>query len=131
MALLYHMAVQRMCKNPLEEDDVVGITNYIDLGLQAWTLAFLAESYDYEVWHLQNSADLWNLQVATNLEAGSSPASSSQGVQNVEQESHLRVGAAWQVSYHCCLDNRRDSVQTVESFHCCRPTVRQRRVISQ
>lgn len=34
VAMLYHMAVQRQCKNPLEEDNIVGITNYLNLGLQ-------------------------------------------------------------------------------------------------
>ena len=34
MSFLHHMAVQRLCKNPLEDEDVVGITNYIDIGLQ-------------------------------------------------------------------------------------------------
>ena len=34
LSLLYHMASQRMVKNPLEEDNIVGITNYLDLGLQ-------------------------------------------------------------------------------------------------
>lgn len=40
VSLLYHMAVQRLCRNPLEEDNVVGITNYMDLGLQVSSLLF-------------------------------------------------------------------------------------------
>ena len=38
VSLLYHMAVQRQCKNPLENNSVVGVTNYIDLGLQVFSL---------------------------------------------------------------------------------------------
>ena len=34
MSFLHHMAVQRLCKNPFEEKEVVGITNYLDFGLQ-------------------------------------------------------------------------------------------------
>lgn len=34
LSLLYHMAAQRRVKNPLEEDNIVGITNYLDMGLQ-------------------------------------------------------------------------------------------------
>ncbi|KAG4390610.1 hypothetical protein GLYMA_05G007402v4 [Glycine max] len=32
-----HMAVQRRVKNPLEENSVVGITNYIDFGFELQT----------------------------------------------------------------------------------------------
>lgn len=35
LSFLHHMAVQRLCKNPLEDEEVVGITNYLDIGLQA------------------------------------------------------------------------------------------------
>lgn len=34
MSILHHMAVQRRCWNPREDNDIVGITNYIDFGLQ-------------------------------------------------------------------------------------------------
>lgn len=34
VSLLYHVAANRQCKNPLEESKVVAITNYLDLGLQ-------------------------------------------------------------------------------------------------
>ena len=34
VSFLHHMAVQRRCRNPLEDDRVVGIANYLDLGLQ-------------------------------------------------------------------------------------------------
>lgn len=34
LSLLYHMAAQRLVKNPLEEENIMGITNYLDLGLQ-------------------------------------------------------------------------------------------------
>ena len=33
------MAAQRDVKNPLEEDNIVGITNYLDLGLQVHSVA--------------------------------------------------------------------------------------------
>ena len=36
LSLLYHMAAQRDVKNPMEEDNIVGITNYLDLGLQVY-----------------------------------------------------------------------------------------------
>ena len=34
VSFLYHMAVQRLCHNPLEDKSVVGIANYLDIGLQ-------------------------------------------------------------------------------------------------
>ena len=34
MSFLHHMAVQRLCKNPFEDAEVAGITNYLDFGLQ-------------------------------------------------------------------------------------------------
>ena len=37
MSFLHHMAVQRLCNNPFEEKEVVGITNYLDFGLQVHT----------------------------------------------------------------------------------------------
>ncbi len=41
LSFLHHMAVQRLCKNPLEDEEVVGITNYLDIGLQASSVTFL------------------------------------------------------------------------------------------
>ena len=38
MSFLHHMAVQRLCKNPLEDKEIVGITNYLDFGLQVGML---------------------------------------------------------------------------------------------
>ena len=35
VSLLHHMAVQRLCHNPFEEEGVIGIANYLDIGLQA------------------------------------------------------------------------------------------------
>ncbi len=35
LSFMHHMAVQRLCKNPFEDETVVGITNYINIGLQA------------------------------------------------------------------------------------------------
>ena len=35
LSFMHHMAVQRLCKNPFEDEDVVGITNYVNIGLQA------------------------------------------------------------------------------------------------
>lgn len=34
MSFLHHQAVQRLSHNPLEHQDVVGVTNYLDVGLQ-------------------------------------------------------------------------------------------------
>ena len=34
LSFMHHMAVQRLCKNPFEDEDVVGITNYVNIGLQ-------------------------------------------------------------------------------------------------
>ena len=35
LSFMHHMAAQRLCKNPFEDESVVGITNYINIGLQA------------------------------------------------------------------------------------------------
>lgn len=34
VSFLHHQAVQRLSHNPLEQQDVVGVTNYLDVGLQ-------------------------------------------------------------------------------------------------
>ena len=34
VSFLHHQAVQRLSHNPLEHQDVVGVTNYFDVGLQ-------------------------------------------------------------------------------------------------
>jgi hypothetical protein len=34
VSFLHHQAVQRLSHNPLEHQDVVGVTNYLDVGLQ-------------------------------------------------------------------------------------------------
>ena len=34
LSFMHHMAVQRMCKNPFEDENVVGVTNYVNIGLQ-------------------------------------------------------------------------------------------------
>lgn len=35
VSFLHHQPVQRLSHNPLERQDVVGVTNYLDVGLQA------------------------------------------------------------------------------------------------
>ena len=40
VSYLHHMAVQRQCHNPLEDAQVVGIANYLDLGLQVSSCQF-------------------------------------------------------------------------------------------
>ena len=34
VSFLHHQPVQRLSHNPLEHQDVVGVTNYLDVGLQ-------------------------------------------------------------------------------------------------
>ena len=34
MSFMNHMAVQRQCRNFMEDTHVVGITNYLDIGMQ-------------------------------------------------------------------------------------------------
>ena len=34
VSFLHHQPVQRLSHNPLEQQDVVGVTNYLDVGLQ-------------------------------------------------------------------------------------------------
>ena len=45
LSFMHHMAVQRLCKNPFEEENVVGITNYVNIGLQARSWFLLAWVY--------------------------------------------------------------------------------------
>ena len=40
VSFLHHQAVQRLSHNPLEHQDVVGVTNYLDVGLQVCTAPF-------------------------------------------------------------------------------------------
>ena len=40
VSFLHHMAVQRLCHNPFEEEGVMGIANYLDIGLQASAVSY-------------------------------------------------------------------------------------------
>ena len=42
VSFLHHQAVQRLSHNPLEQQDVVGVTNYLDVGLQVPSHPYLA-----------------------------------------------------------------------------------------
>lgn len=41
VSFLHHQPVQRLSHNPLEHQDVVGVTNYLDVGLQVCLAAFM------------------------------------------------------------------------------------------
>ena len=65
MSFLHHMAVQRLCKNPFEDAEVAGITNYLDFGLQVHcrpfthTSTLLQDEHALAAW--LNSGSLWCL----------------------------------------------------------------------
>lgn len=81
---LQHMAAVRQVFNPLEKDDVIGITNYIDVGIQL---------------HVPLSA------AAATADgkgaAGATPFSSSSRSSSDDTLAGLRLAASWQVSSSC------------------------------
>lgn len=69
VSLLYHIAASRQCHNPAESSQVVGITNYLDLGLQ----------------------------ITSSLLENGSAADQVDGLVS-QQDSNLRLAASWQVN---------------------------------
>jgi hypothetical protein len=69
VSLLYHIAASRQVKNPTEDTKVVGITNYLDLGLQ----------------------------ITSSLVENGSATQQLDGLAN-QQDSNLRLAASWQVN---------------------------------
>lgn len=45
VSFLHHQAVQRLSHNPLEQQHVVGVTNYLDIGLQVCMRHILCHVY--------------------------------------------------------------------------------------
>jgi hypothetical protein len=72
-----HMAAVRQVFNPLEKDDVIGITNYIDVGIQLHVPLAAAAAADGKA------------------AFGSSSSSSSSG--GDDTQAGLRLAASWQV----------------------------------
>ncbi|KAK9838327.1 hypothetical protein WJX81_004859 [Elliptochloris bilobata] len=73
LSFMHHMAVQRLCKNPFEDEQVVGVTNYINIGLQVVT-------------QLRNDGSFPSDGVASKQRARD------------PVEPSLRLGASWQVN---------------------------------
>ncbi|BDA45555.1 hypothetical protein COCOBI_07-3420 [Coccomyxa sp. Obi] len=82
LSFLHHMAVQRLCKNPLEDEEVVGITNYLDIGLQVVT----------------NIARKHNRVDTSNIDGMAKDVSNA--------DANLRLGAAWQVNKNVLVKGR-------------------------
>ena len=49
VSFLHHQAVQRLSHNPLEQQDVVGVTNYLDIGLQVCMRLNLMYAYYHHI----------------------------------------------------------------------------------
>jgi hypothetical protein len=84
-ACLQHMAAVRQVFNPIEKDDVIGITNYIDVGLQL---------------HVPLTADGGPAAAAAAGGKGAAAAtgsSSSSSSEEVSGTAGLRLAGAWQV----------------------------------
>jgi len=85
------MAAVRQVFNPIEKDDVIGITNYIDVGLQLNVPLAAAEA-----------AAAAGKGTAAAAAAGGS--SSSSGSAEASGAAGLRLAGAWQVGWgggHC------------------------------
>jgi len=78
LSFLHHIAMQRAVKNPLEKGDVVGITNYLDVGLE--------------------------MVVDTGSGSGY-PATTSSSVSS-SQPPTMRLGASWQANKNTLLKAR-------------------------
>ena len=81
VSFLHHMVTQRNVMNPLEKNDVVGISNYLDLAFQMTT-------------------DLSNGQGGSNTTVGSESSGVEQGgeLRNSGSSSGMRIAAAWQAN---------------------------------
>jgi hypothetical protein len=78
------MAAVRQVFNPIEKDDVIGITNYIDVGLQL---------------HVPLTADGGPAAAAAVGGKGAAAAgSSSSSSEEVSGTAGLRLAGAWQVN---------------------------------
>uniref|UniRef100_A0A383V7V0 Uncharacterized protein n=1 Tax=Tetradesmus obliquus TaxID=3088 RepID=A0A383V7V0_TETOB len=89
ISFFQHMAAVRQVFNPLEKDDVIGITNYIDVGIQL---------------HVPLSA------AAATADgkgaAGATPFSSSSRSSSDDTLAGLRLAASWQVNKNVYLKGR-------------------------
>lgn len=113
LSFLQHMAVQRLCKNPFEEEEVVGITNYLDIGLQvSFSFASSLQLSDvlsfraiiaFQSKHCLRAFEVcftesMRLQVVTNLARGHKGVDTAGSAVRDPSTADLRLGAAWQVS---------------------------------
>lgn len=115
LSFLHHMAVQRLCKNPLEDEEVVGITNYLDIGLQASAFSYnvsnnICTSSAEQYLHVcELVVNTWCEQVVTNIARKHNQVDTSnidsmaKDVSNAD--ANLRLGAAWQVLSHHIVFN--------------------------
>jgi hypothetical protein len=92
-AAMQHMAAVRQVFNPIEKDDVIGITNYIDVGLQL---------------HVPLTAEGTGPGDKASAAAAAGDSSSSSDVTGT---AGLRLAGAWQVkrlilSHYCCSKRR-------------------------
>jgi hypothetical protein len=78
-AAMQHMAAVRQVFNPIEKDDVIGITNYIDVGLQL---------------HVPLTAE----GTGPGDKAAAAAAGDSSSSSDVTGAAGLRLAGAWQVN---------------------------------
>ncbi|XP_050382330.1 uncharacterized protein LOC126799216 [Argentina anserina] len=80
-----HVVVQRRVKNPLEENQVVGITNYIDFGFE-----------------LQSRVDRFDDSKTSDDESNSNKVPDSKNI----PDSTFQVAASWQANKNCLLKGK-------------------------
>ncbi|WIA23567.1 hypothetical protein OEZ85_000289 [Tetradesmus obliquus] len=91
ISFFQHMAAVRQVFNPLEKDDVIGITNYIDVGIQL---------------HVPLAAAATAAAVDGKGAAGATPFSSSSSSSGDDALAGLRLAASWQVNKNVYLKGR-------------------------
>jgi hypothetical protein len=91
------MAAVRQVFNPIEKDDVIGITNYIDVGLQLHVPLAVAAA------------------AAAAAEGGKAAAASSSSSSDASGAAGLRLAGAWQVGAGLCFFEGEGSGSEVDS----------------
>ncbi|KAL3162528.1 hypothetical protein ABBQ32_010183 [Trebouxia sp. C0010 RCD-2024] len=81
VSFLHHQPVQRLSHNPLEHQDVVGVTNYLDVGLQV-------------------------VSQLDSPEAGNGSDGSGSSLHSHAQAAELQLAAAWQANKNTLIKGR-------------------------
>ena len=103
VSFLHHQPVQRLSHNPLERQDVVGVTNYLDVGLQARQLVAvyggLVLHHDMQNNHTNASSCL---MLGSVTEQSKSEPSQSQAEETHHQTELLQ---AWHGLFECIAEH--------------------------